>query len=33
MKSFEKTADFECQGEPESYPWFQGKGKLINYES
>lgn len=27
-KSFEKTADFECEGEPEVYPWFQGRGSF-----
>merc|ERR1712046_245829 len=25
-KSFEKSADFECEGEPEVYPWFQNRG-------
>lgn len=26
MKKFDKTMDFECQGEPKTWPWFQNRG-------
>merc|ERR1711892_1500373 len=25
-KSFDKTMDFECEGEPKTWPWFENKG-------
>merc|ERR1712235_101144 len=25
-KAFDKTMDFECEGEPKTWPWFQNKG-------
>merc|ERR1712176_1483578 len=25
-KAFDKTMDFECEGEPKTWPWFENKG-------
>merc|ERR1712149_53233 len=26
QKAFDKTMDFECEGEPKTWPWFENKG-------